>query len=544
MHCVRDGEILVTLRTQPPALIGQVLNGRYRLIERIGAGGMGTVYKAIQEPAERPVAVKILHPELASDKESIRRFFNEARVVSRLRHPNTVTLYDFGQADSGELYIAMELMTGVSLTHLIDSRGLTLPEVMEVADQICQALEEAHDLGIIHRDLKPDNVFIDRVGSRNLVRVLDFGIAKVPDIAEHLTRTGMVFGTPAYMSPEQAQGHDLDTRSDIYTLGILLYQTLAGEPPFTADTPMQVALKQVTTAPRPVADMSLYRPLPSGLSALIMDMLEKEPINRPQRLAEVRARLLRTARELPGMKIEVHEERGETLVAASPPDTLREAWKDGTIRVPGLGSGPAPDERTRLTPAQPREREITRDLALAFDYTYRRQFVGGAIVLVSLALLAILLARVFKPDPPSDSSPSVSAQTSPQEIGAEAIRYSRLYRKVWQLLIQAPSMAVNQAVAAARVAAERVELPPALFEGQPATTAIQQAEPPTSPPPSERTTVEEGRRRGRPGSANSRSSDRRSSSSSTGPSNEGDLDDTPAVRPVLLPPVTIPVSQD
>ena len=281
VRCPSDNETLVYLRDQEDNLVGEVLNGRYRLVEKIGEGGMGSVYRGIQEPVERPVAIKVLRSDLASNKEVVRRFFNEARVVSRLRHPNTVTLYDFGQSAAGDLYIAMEFLTGKCLGTHISEGQLTLPEVLEIVDQVCQSLEEAHNSGIVHRDLKPDNIFIDRVGSGNIVKVLDFGIAKVTHSSDNLTKTGTIFGTPAYMSPEQAQGHHIDTRSDIYTLGIVLYEMLAGEPPFVAENPMQVALRQVTTAPRPIMDMSRLRPLPLKLSGLVIAMLEKEASQRP-----------------------------------------------------------------------------------------------------------------------------------------------------------------------------------------------------------------------------------------------------------------------
>ena len=348
VRCPNDNETLVILRERTDDLAGQVLNGRYQLLEKIGEGGMGSVYRGLQEPVGRKVAVKVLRSDLATDKEVVRRFFNEARVVSRLRHPNTVTLYDFGQSSDGDLYIAMELMTGLSLSSTLEDRQLDLPEILEITDQVCQALEEAHDNGIVHRDLKPENIFIDRVGSHHMVKVLDFGIAKVPDAAAHLTRTGTVFGTPQYMSPEQAQAHHVDHRADIYTLGVVLYEMLAGAPPFTSDNPMQVALKHVTAYPEPIIDMSRVRPLPKALSALVMDMLEKDPSQRPQTIKEVRTRIIRLAQETPGVTVEGGEDETSIVRIGDPADTMPAAWRGYTPPARAPGQDPSEPGRTEV----------------------------------------------------------------------------------------------------------------------------------------------------------------------------------------------------
>jgi predicted Ser/Thr protein kinase len=302
-RCPSDGEALIQL---PPRddLVGEVLDGRYRLEERIGSGGMGAVYRGIQEPVGRAVAVKVLRQELASDKSVVARFFNEARVISGLRHANTVTLYDFGQSASGRLYIAMEYLRGEPLDIVLARGRLRLAEIVEIVDQVCQSIEEAHGLGIIHRDLKPDNVFIDRVGPRSIVKVLDFGIAKVPDPQGYVTQTGTVFGTPAYMSPEQAQGFELDVRSDIYALGVVLYEMITGAPPFRGSSPVRVALKHVTEIPSPVADHSRVGALPPALAELVMQMLAKRADDRPATITEVRERLVAVARNLPGLVVE------------------------------------------------------------------------------------------------------------------------------------------------------------------------------------------------------------------------------------------------
>src|SRR5688500_749715 len=225
--CEKDGPRLVDTeefaRSQSDPLIGRTIGGRFRVIERIGTGGMGTVYRAAQSGLDRHVALKVLKRELVSDRDTVARFHREAKAMSMLMHPNSVRVFDFGEDAEGYLFLAMELLEGELLTAWVEREGAApVDEAVVAAQEVLRSLAEAHSKGIIHRDLKPDNIFLARVDghARPVVKVLDFGIAKVfrddQKIDALETQAGTVFGTPRYMSPEQAQGKTLDHRSDLY----------------------------------------------------------------------------------------------------------------------------------------------------------------------------------------------------------------------------------------------------------------------------------------------------------------------------------------
>ncbi|MBN1946329.1 MAG: protein kinase [Bradymonadales bacterium] len=296
--CPLDGNRLVKLHVDTDNLLGRTVDERFQVVDKIGEGGMGTVYLAVQRPIGRKVAFKVLSRSLAADDDAVKRFFHEAKVVSKLRHPNTITLYDFGQSSEGLLYIAMEYMTGESLDQFAHHNQLTLRDVTEIVHQVLESLSEAHQNSIIHRDLKPENIFIDRVGSQNIVKVLDFGIAKIQGSSSNLTLTGMVFGTPAYMSPEQSQGFKLDQRSDLYSLGVVLFELVCGHLPYEGDTAMKVAMAHILEPIPDPALHSVYQPLPPGLTRLITDLLAKDKEDRPADADEVLSRLRIIEREL------------------------------------------------------------------------------------------------------------------------------------------------------------------------------------------------------------------------------------------------------
>src|SRR5579859_5231246 len=226
-------------------LIGQRL-GQYEIISLLGRGGMATVYRARQSSVNREVAVKIITPELASGgPDFVTRFEREAQTVANLSHPHILRVFDYGREGS-MVYLAMELLRGGSLADLVSKGPLPLSDAMRMLDQIGSALDYAHRNGIIHRDMKPQNVLLDDSGNAYLT---DFGIAKILSDANTLTQTGAAIGTPSYMSPEQWQGLPLDSRTDIYALGIVLYEMLAGHTPFTADTPASMMFKHLQALP-------------------------------------------------------------------------------------------------------------------------------------------------------------------------------------------------------------------------------------------------------------------------------------------------------
>jgi len=224
--------------------IGKTIGGRYLIQEVIGEGGMGVVYEAHDAQVDRQVAIKLVRRECLQDSKFIIRFRRELEVTSQLRHPSTIRVFEHGETEDGRPYMVMELLTGESLAERLEQGRIPEFTALQFTRQIAESLSEAHENGIFHRDLKPDNIFIETVGVTTVVKVLDFGIAGGVD-AMKLTRAGEVFGTPQYMSPEQCNGTDLDARTDIYSLGCILYEMLEGKPPFSAESPMATMLKHV-----------------------------------------------------------------------------------------------------------------------------------------------------------------------------------------------------------------------------------------------------------------------------------------------------------
>jgi serine/threonine protein kinase len=269
-----------TRRRRPDPLLGTTIADKYKIIDKLGEGGMGTVYRAMQQPIDRLVAVKVLLNKLVDDDMAIRRFEQEARAVSKMQHPNTVTIYDYGQTEDGRFYLVMEFLKGKTLTDLLREDGpLKSHLTCHIIRQVCASLGEAHAAGIIHRDLKPDNIFLTTVGSDpNFVKVLDFGVAKLADneAGATLTQTGMIFGTPKYMSPEQAEGKPIDFRADIYAIGVVMYELLAGRPPFLADTAVALLLKHISQPPPTFERIRADLQVPARLEAITMKALSKD----------------------------------------------------------------------------------------------------------------------------------------------------------------------------------------------------------------------------------------------------------------------------
>ncbi|MBI5481327.1 MAG: protein kinase [Deltaproteobacteria bacterium] len=281
-------------------VLGQVL-GSYRLLALIGRGGMGRVYLAEHVKLGRKVALKLLKPEYAAKRDSVRRFFQEARAVNTIRHRNIVDITDFVELPDSRTFIIMELLAGSNLGELVRREGpLPLHRSLGILLQVCDALEAAHREGIVHRDLKPDNVFIlNTEGERDAVKLLDFGVAKLlyssssdGDISLQ-TMEGSVVGTPAYMSPEQAGGSAVDHRSDIYSLGAIMYELFTGQRVFEARSFGEFVLKHLQAIPVPPRDLAGIPPLPGGLEAIILKCLEKKPEHRYQSVTALRTDLNR-----------------------------------------------------------------------------------------------------------------------------------------------------------------------------------------------------------------------------------------------------------
>jgi serine/threonine-protein kinase len=284
---------------QEDDLVGRIVAGKFRVEALIGEGGMGKVYRAIQLSLEKTVVLKVLRQSLLSDARTVARFQREAKAASRLNHPNSISVIDFGQGEDGSLYIAMEYVAGRDLHQLLSSEGpLGEPRMAHLLGQVLSALADAHAAGVIHRDLKPENIMVEhRRDDPDFVKVLDFGIAKIQEVDGNegvaLTRAGFVCGTPEYMSPEQARGATLDARSDLYAVGVILYQCATGALPFEADSAVALATMHLTK--EPPSPRLKRADLSDAMEQLILRVMSKNPIDRPQSAEEFRAELLAAA---------------------------------------------------------------------------------------------------------------------------------------------------------------------------------------------------------------------------------------------------------
>jgi serine/threonine protein kinase len=321
-------------------LIGKTL-GQYQIIELAGQGGMATVYKAHQPSLNRYVALKVLPEYLAHDEEFVRRFKQEAMAAAALRHPNILVIYDVGEADNLH-YIAAEFLEGKTLDQIIRQGGaLPLPRIVSIVNQLASALDVAHQHDMIHRDIKPSNVFL---GPRDHVTLMDFGIVKAMS-ATRLTRTGMLVGTPEYMSPEQAEGQSLDWRSDLYSLGVVVYEMLTGQVPFAAPTPNAVLYAHVNKPPTPPSQLNTA--IPGPVETVVLRALVKRPQDRFQSAAEFAAALEQAARQAQSDLTAVLYQGARTLV-------VQRKLNEAQTKL---------DQLRQLSPGYPGLTELAADIA-------------------------------------------------------------------------------------------------------------------------------------------------------------------------------------
>jgi len=287
--CPKDGQ---TLRSSSPGtdLVGQVLADRYHVVRKLGEGGMGQVYLAEHVKMGRKSAIKVLSPSMTHDADAVARFNREAANASRISHPNVCAVYDFGETPEGIIYLAMEFVEGEPLTDLLEREGaLSVTRAGAIFLQVADALQAAHDLGIVHRDLKPDNVMLTRArDGTDVVKVVDFGIAKAVGGADNqkVTKTGLVVGTPEFMSPEQLAGDPVDGRSDLYALALVLFKMLTGQLPFVGTTVQDTMVQRLTDEPAALADVRPDLRFPPGLQSTIDTALARSPAHRYQSTAK------------------------------------------------------------------------------------------------------------------------------------------------------------------------------------------------------------------------------------------------------------------
>jgi serine/threonine-protein kinase len=338
---------------EPDPLIGRVINDRYKVMEQIGHGGMGKVYKALQSPLDRVVALKVLGAGHDRDPNFYKRFFLEASVTAKLTHPNTITLYDYGRSEDGIFFIAMEYLNGRTLSAAMQQDGpLDQPRVIHIAQQICRSLREAHALGIIHRDLKPANVMLLRQqDDHDFCKVLDFGLVKFfsgesPD--HDITNAGTFMGSPHYIAPEQARNQSPDQRCDIYSLGVLLYHMLTGRVPFTAQAPVDIILKHLHEPPTPLRQLRPDLNIDPQVEGIVLRCMSKAREDRYQSMDELLAQLKIVRTQLTG----ISGPQSLPPYAANTEDGLRPV--SAALHTPSMGgrtpSGPMPTV-SRQTPA-------------------------------------------------------------------------------------------------------------------------------------------------------------------------------------------------
>lgn len=347
----------------------RVLGGRYRLVRHLARGGMAEVYVAEDQLLNRTVAVKVLFPELAHDEAFVERFRREARAAASLNHHNIVSVYDFGE-DEGSWFIVMEYVEGRNLRDIIRSEGQLDPShAAALGAEVAAALAAAHAQGIIHRDVKPANVLI--ASDAGTVKVADFGIARAAGARQGLTMPGTVLGTATYLSPEQAQGAEVDFRTDVYSLGMVLYEMLAGKPPFTGDSPVAVAYQQLSqTAPPPSTHNA---DVPPALDAIVMRAMSKNPDERQATAEEIRDELLTIDRA-------VGDPNATAFIAPPSPEATAVIAAGSTSVLPPPVMDPGP-------PVTRRPAGVVSDDV----YRRRRAAVIAGVALAALAVIALLV---------------------------------------------------------------------------------------------------------------------------------------------------------
>lgn len=378
-------------------LIGRTLEGKYRIESLLGVGGMGRVYRGRNERTDSPVAIKTLNRDLTGDVSLVKRFEVEARSASNLRHPNTIRIYDFGN-DQGVLFMVMELLSGRALEQVLSDEGaLDQRRAVWIIMEACKSLAEAHANGLVHRDLKPDNLFLNRVGNSDQehVKVLDFGVAKLRDKRfsdATLTQAGMIFGTPRYMSPEQARAQDLDGRSDIYALGIILFELLTGRPPFDAAEPIAILLKHVNEPPPAMADVAPGIQIDPALQDLVQRCMAKSPEQRPDSVEHLIAELEEIYMRVGGTEA-LRTLSSDRIVA--PGQTL----SDRAVHTPAGTSAPA-DPTLGVAPAAQSDHTFsmsgggTGEWSVNDEERTRPRAGGPAIPMVLLGGLAVAVVVV------------------------------------------------------------------------------------------------------------------------------------------------------
>jgi hypothetical protein len=448
--------------------VGKTLAGKFLVNRLLGVGGMGQVYHATHLALDRPVALKLLNPAFRADRGMAQRFHREARAASKLSHPNCIGILDFGAAEDGALFIAMELLGGRTLAALIQEEfPLGERRVIHIVAQVLTALAAAHAAGVIHRDLNLSNVMVeDRLDEHDFVKVLDFGIAKITevDVDQKLTGTGMVCGTPGYMSPEQARGDPLDARSDLYSVGIILYELLTGRLPFESRSPMGLLAKHLMETPQPPRERRPDLPISPAVDALVVRALAKNRDERPASALEFKALLLACEA---GAATGAPRPVSSSATTVLDPAALQQAVLESAKSLPSLAAPPRSATPATAATAGSAGRAGTVEAVGAAGAAGsaasggsggsggttggRRAgvWIAAAAAVVVAGAAGALLARPGRAPPPPPAPPVSSAAAAPAPLPAPAMAHP-------PLAAPAPSVAE----AAPQLRAAETEAPP------------------------------------------------------------------------------------
>ncbi len=422
--CSRDGTPLVKdPQSMKTDLVGQILAERYRVVRLIGEGGMGQVYEAQHVNINKRFALKLLRPEIVSNAEAVARFRQEAWSASSIGHENIIEIEDFATLPSGAVYLAMEYLDGLALAdRMRQEPALGFGEALDIMLQVASGLAAAHDKSIVHRDMKPENIFLAQKYGRPLVKILDFGIAKVSGAEGNrsLTRTGTIFGTPHYMSPEQALGKPLDLRADIYSVGVIMYELFTGKVPFEAESFMGILTKHITTQPTPPRQAAPERDIPVEVEAVILRALAKEAEDRYQSMADLAAELAAIAAQL----------APEVLQPRPSSQALAQIGKPLSTPMPARPATPRPTPMPR--PPSGAQALPADDAAPAGRKRSAGPFIAVVVVLVAAAAGAVVwstrshaqsetAAPTQTQAPAQAATPSVAPPTQPESPTPPAV---------------------------------------------------------------------------------------------------------------------------